>query len=220
MSVADDLVEPRLLQVPKWASATTSGQRSAAQNGQDSSLTKTIAGLPLMVRGGLGAATFCSGVAAWPELTRVRTLSGTAVACRTTTDAARDSLAEGCPVARLIPTSAPTTARTATTAAPESRSRLRISATLSAARSAAIRSRARAWALDLRADAADLPPAVPRRVLDIRYSLSSRRHRGGRRDIGATPAFGRERCDVQATSAAAIGPSTAERAGSPCSLSI
>src|SRR5580704_551941 len=107
MSVADDLVEPRLLQLPKCASATTSGQRSAAQNGQDSSLTK-IAGLPSTVSAGPGAATFCSGVAAWPGLTRVRSPSGTAVVCRTTTDAARDSLADGCGVARLMPMSAPT----------------------------------------------------------------------------------------------------------------
>jgi hypothetical protein len=63
MSVADDLVEPSWLQVPKWASATASGQRSAAQNGQDSSLTKTIAGVPPMVSGGLAACTGCKGVA-------------------------------------------------------------------------------------------------------------------------------------------------------------
>lgn len=38
--------------MPKWDNATVSDQRSAAQNGQDSSLTKTMAGLPPMVSGG------------------------------------------------------------------------------------------------------------------------------------------------------------------------
>ena len=39
-SVADEVVAPRWLQVPKCDRAITTGQRSAAQNGQDSSLTK------------------------------------------------------------------------------------------------------------------------------------------------------------------------------------
>jgi hypothetical protein len=43
--------------VPKWASATASGQRSAAQNGQDSSLTNTIAGFPPMASGRPGVLT-------------------------------------------------------------------------------------------------------------------------------------------------------------------
>jgi hypothetical protein len=81
---ADDLVEPRALKVPKSESTTTSGQRSAAQNGQDSSLTKTIAGLPSAVTSGHGAGTVCSGVASWPALTRDGTAIGTVVACRTT----------------------------------------------------------------------------------------------------------------------------------------
>src|SRR5712691_4093388 len=95
MSVAEDLVEPRWLQVPKWDSAMTSGQRSAAQNGQDSSPTKTIAGLPPMVSGGPGLGTACSGVTAWPGLTFVRTVSGTVVTWLTTLAEARDSLAVG-----------------------------------------------------------------------------------------------------------------------------
>src|SRR5258706_10689717 len=93
MSVADGVVEPSWLQVPKWASATVSGQRSAAQNGQDSSLTKTIAGLPPMVSGGPAACTVCKGVAAWPGFTRVSTAAGTVVTCLTTTEEAGDSLA-------------------------------------------------------------------------------------------------------------------------------
>src|SRR5580693_6065015 len=93
MSAADDLVEPSWLQVPKWASATVSGQRSAAQNGHDSSLTKTIAGLPPMVSSGPGACTVCKGVAASPWFTRVSTAAGTAVTCLTTAEEAGDSLA-------------------------------------------------------------------------------------------------------------------------------
>src|SRR6202451_4890879 len=77
MSVADDLVEPSWLQVPKWASATASGQRSAAHNGQASSLTKTIAGLPPMISRDPAALTFCSGAATWPGLTWLSTAGGT-----------------------------------------------------------------------------------------------------------------------------------------------
>jgi hypothetical protein len=51
-SVAEDRVTPRWLQVPKWDSATASGQRSAAQKGQDSSLTNTMAGFPAMLSTG------------------------------------------------------------------------------------------------------------------------------------------------------------------------
>jgi hypothetical protein len=80
--VAEDRVEPRWLQVPKWDSATVSCQRSAAQNGQDSSLTKTMADLPSMVSGGSAAGTGCSGVAGWPAFTRLSTVSGTLVTCR------------------------------------------------------------------------------------------------------------------------------------------
>ena len=79
--------------MPKWDSATASGQRSAAQNGQDSSLTKTIAGLPSTVSGGPGVLTVCSGVAAWPGLILVSTAAGTVVTCLTTTEDACDSLA-------------------------------------------------------------------------------------------------------------------------------
>jgi len=57
--LAAELVIPSWLQTPKWDSATASGQRSAAQNGQDSSLTKTMAGLPPMVSGGPEVVTFC-----------------------------------------------------------------------------------------------------------------------------------------------------------------
>src|ERR1700733_15030300 len=146
MSVADDLVEPRWLQVPKWASATARGQRSAAQNGQDSSLTKTIAGLPPMVSGGPAALTICSGVAAWPGLIRVSTSAGTVVTCLTTAEEASDSLggaaAAGAELS-LTATSTPTKARTVVTAAIGTRNRRRASARFCAARSAAIRSRAR-----------------------------------------------------------------------------
>src|ERR1700685_2108075 len=93
MSVADEGVEPRWLQAPKWASATASGQRSAAQNGQDSSLTKTIAGLPPMISGDPAALTFCSGAAPWPGLTWLSTAGGTVLTCLATAGEASDSLA-------------------------------------------------------------------------------------------------------------------------------
>jgi hypothetical protein len=130
MSVADDVVEPRWLQVPKWASATASGQRSAAQNGQDSSLTKTIAGLPPMVSGGPAAFTVCSGVAARPGLTRVSTPAGTVVTCLTTAEEASDSLAvaaDAGPELSFTATSTPMIARTAVTAAIGTRNRRRVS---------------------------------------------------------------------------------------------
>src|ERR1700691_2068405 len=95
MSVADDLVEPSWLQVPKWDSATASGQRSAAQNGHDSSLTKTIAGLPPMVSGGPAVLTVSSGVTAWPALARASTAAGTVVTWLTTLEGAGDSLEAG-----------------------------------------------------------------------------------------------------------------------------
>ncbi len=91
MSVAADFVTPSWLQLPKWARATASGQRSAAQNGQDSSLTKTMAGLPPMVSGGPDVLTVCSGVISWPGLTLVSTAAGTVVTCRTTAEDACDS---------------------------------------------------------------------------------------------------------------------------------
>src|SRR5580692_7535676 len=131
MSAADDLVEPSWLQVPKWASATVSGQRSAAQNGHDSSLTKTIAGLPPMVSSGPGACTVCKGVAAWPGLTRVSTAAGTAVTCLTTAEEAGDSLAIAAVAGAelsLTANSAPTTAKTAVTAAIGTRNFRRASA--------------------------------------------------------------------------------------------
>src|SRR5436190_1117515 len=83
----------RVYQLPKWDRATASGQRSAAQNGQDSSLTNTMAGLPFTVSGGPEEATWCSGVATRPVLTWVSTPSGTAATCRTTAAGAADSLA-------------------------------------------------------------------------------------------------------------------------------
>src|SRR5580693_9425524 len=126
MSVADDVVKPRWLQVPKWDSATASGQRSAAQNGQDSSLTKTIAGLPPMASGGPAALTACSGVAAWPGLTPVSTVSGTVLSCLTTVEDASDSLAAGGAEVSLTATSVTTMATTAVTAAMGARSRRRI----------------------------------------------------------------------------------------------
>src|SRR5580692_7816990 len=61
-------------------------------------------------------------------------------------------------------------ASTATTAAPDARSRLRVSARLRSARSAAIRSRALALALAARADLPDLP-AAGRLVLGTDCSL-------------------------------------------------
>src|ERR1700727_663389 len=131
MSVADDAVEPRWLKGPKWASATANGQRSAAQNGQDSSLTKTIAGLPPMVSGGPAALTVCSGVAAWPGLTRVSATGGTVVTCLTTAVDASDSLAvaaDAGPELSLTATSTPKIARTAVTAAIGTRNRRRASA--------------------------------------------------------------------------------------------
>ena len=160
-SVADDVVVPRWLQVPKWDSATASDQRSAAQNGQDSSLTKTMAGLPPMVSGGPDVLTVCSGVIAWPGLTLVSTAAGTAVTCLATTEDAGDSLATkraGVEVS-LTATSVTTTASTAVTATIAARSRRRASARLRAARSAAIRSRARILGCGPRRGPADLPPA-------------------------------------------------------------
>src|SRR5690348_7390577 len=89
-SAADDIVKPRWLQVPKWDNATASDQRSAARNGQDSSLTKTMAGLPPMVSGGPDVLIVCSGVISWPGLTLVSTAAGTVVTCRTTAEDACD----------------------------------------------------------------------------------------------------------------------------------
>src|ERR1700729_4326312 len=128
MSAADDLVEPSWLQVPKWASATVSGQRSAAQNGHDSSLTKTTAGLPPMVSSGPGACTVCKGVAAWLWFTRVSTAAGTAVTCLTTAEEAGDSLGVAGAELSLTANSAPTTAKTAVTAAIGTRNFRRASA--------------------------------------------------------------------------------------------
>jgi nucleoid-associated protein YgaU len=59
--------------------------------GQDSSLTKTIAGLPPTVSGEPAPLTFCSGVITWPGLTWVSTAAGTVVTCRAT--AATDGVA-------------------------------------------------------------------------------------------------------------------------------
>src|SRR5713101_8158494 len=130
MSVAEDLVEPRSLQVPKWDSATATDQRSAAQNGHDSSLTKTIADLPPRVSGGPDVLTACSGVIAWPGLILAITAAGTVVTCRTTAADACDSLATGRAgvAVSLTVTSAASTASTAVTAAPATRSRRRASA--------------------------------------------------------------------------------------------
>ena len=160
-SVAGDVVVPRWLQVPKWESATANDQRSAAQNGQDSSLTKTMAGLAPMVSGGPDVLTICSGVTAWPGLTLASTAAGTVVTCLTTTADAGDSLATrraGVEVS-LTATSATTTASTAVTEATATRRRRRASARLRAARSAAIRSRARSLGCGPRRGLAELPPA-------------------------------------------------------------
>src|ERR1700691_2104725 len=161
MSVADDLVEPSWLQVPKWDSATPSDQRSAAQNGQDSSLTKTIAGLPPILSGGPDVLTAWSGVISWPGPALVSTAAGTVVTCRTTTEDAGDSLATrraGVDVS-LTATSATTTASTAVIEATATRIRRRASARLRAARSAAIRSRARILGCGPRRGLVELPPA-------------------------------------------------------------
>ena len=135
-SAADDVVKPRWLQVPKWDNATTSDQRSAAQNGQDSSLTKTMAGLPPMVSGGPDVLTVCSGMISWPGLTLVSTAAGTVMTCRTTAEDACDSLATGrAGVALSLTATSPTsTASTAVTAAPATSSRRQASARLRAAR--------------------------------------------------------------------------------------
>src|SRR5580700_58867 len=101
MSVAEDVVTPRCDQVPNRESATTSAQRSAAQNGQDSSLTKTMAGLPPAVSGAPAATT--DG----PALARARTPAGTVVAARVTAAGAAASLlaADGDPDVSLTATS-------------------------------------------------------------------------------------------------------------------
>jgi hypothetical protein len=159
--VAEDVVVPRLLQMPKWDSATASDQRSAAQNGQDSSLTKTIAGLPPIFSGGPDVLTAWSGVISWPGLTLVSTAAGTVVTSRTTTEDAGDSLATrraGVEVS-FTAARATTTASTAVTEATATRIRRRASARLRAARSAAIRSRARILGCGPRRGLAELPPA-------------------------------------------------------------
>src|SRR5690242_6844749 len=144
MSVAADLVTPSWLQVPKWARATASGQRSAAQNGQDSSLTNTMAGLPFTASGGPEEATWCSGVATRPGLTWLSTPSGTAATGRATAAGAADSLAVrwAGDLVRLTATSVAAMATTAVTEPSAISIRRRFSARLRAARSAAIRSRA------------------------------------------------------------------------------
>ena len=86
---------PRWLQVPKWESATASGQRSAAQNGHDSSLTNTIVGLPLTVSTGPGVLTGCGAVTAGPALACASTAAGTVVTWRTTLATAADSRPAG-----------------------------------------------------------------------------------------------------------------------------
>src|ERR1700733_4035728 len=114
-SVAEDVVVPRFVKVPKWLSATISGQRSAAQNGQDSSPTKTMAGLPLMVSGAAGVLTGSRAVATCPVPARARAAAGTDVTWLTTAADAGDSVAAAMAglAVSLIPTSAaamPTTA--------------------------------------------------------------------------------------------------------------
>ena len=135
--------------MPKWDSATASGQRSAAQNGQDSSLTKTIAVLPPMSSGRPGLGTASSGVAAWPALTRASRPAGTVVTWLTTLGGASDSLAVGLGAVSFTATRVATMASTAVIAATGIQSRRHASARLRAARWAAIRSRARcrgSWA--------------------------------------------------------------------------
>src|ERR1700739_4695802 len=93
MSLAADLVTPSWLQVPKCDKATVTAHRSAAQNGQDSSLTKTIAGLPPTVSGEPAPLTFCSGGITWAGLTWSSKAAGTVVTCRAMVAGAIDSLA-------------------------------------------------------------------------------------------------------------------------------
>src|SRR3954447_18354613 len=93
MSVAADLVTPSWLQLPKWDKATVSGQRSAAQNGHDSSLTNSMTGLPPARSGGPEAGTEGHGAGTRPRFTWVRRLDGTVVTCLTTATGAADSLA-------------------------------------------------------------------------------------------------------------------------------
>src|ERR1700729_2084659 len=150
MSVADDLVEPSWLQVPKGASARASGQRSAAQNGQDSSLTKTIANLPPMISGGPAALTACSGAAVRPGVNWLSTAAGTAVTGRTMAEEASDSLAVAGAELNLTATSAATIASTAATDAIGTSRRRRAAARFCAARWATIRSRARIVACEPR----------------------------------------------------------------------
>src|SRR5579862_1293702 len=145
MSLAADLVTPSWLQVPKCDRATVTAHRSAAQNGQDSSLTNTIVGLPPTVSGGPAVLTFCSGVITWLVPAWVSRAAGTVVTCWTTAVGALDSLATrrtGVEVSLTV-TRATTMASTAVTAPIGNRSRRRASARFWAARSAAIRSRAR-----------------------------------------------------------------------------
>ena len=136
---------PSWLHVPKCDRATVTAQRSAAQNGQDSSLTKTIAGLPSRVSSGPGLLTFSSNVVAWPWFTCANVAAGTVVTWRTRAAGAMDSLAVWCVglAVSLTATSATTIASTAATAPAAARIRRRASARFLAARSAAIRSRAR-----------------------------------------------------------------------------
>ena len=70
---------PSLAQVPKCDKATVTAHRSAAQNGQDSSLTKTIAGLPSTVSGGPAVLTCCSGVITRPGPASLSSAAGTFV---------------------------------------------------------------------------------------------------------------------------------------------
>jgi hypothetical protein len=139
-------VTPSWVKVPKCDNATVTAQRSAAQNGQDSSLTKTIAGLPPTVSGGPAVWVFRSGVITRAVLARVSMACGTVVTCWTTAAGAADSLAGGGAAGdevSLTATSATTTAATAATDPIASKIRRRASARFRAARSAAIRSRAR-----------------------------------------------------------------------------
>ena len=129
--------------MPKWDSATASGQRSAAQNGQDSSLTKTTAALPPMVSGRPGRLTVSSGVTTWPAPAPVSSRPGTEVTWPVTAAGAGASLAAAGGALSFTATSVTTIASTAVTAATGRMRRRRVSARLRAARSAAIRSRAR-----------------------------------------------------------------------------
>src|SRR5580700_12202802 len=111
MSVGDDVVAPRCAQVPKCDRAITTGQRSAAQNGQDSSLMNTIPAFPSMRRAG-PELTGLSGVTGSPAPIWDSTVGASPVTWATTLAGAAASLAAVPPETKLVVTRTATTAST------------------------------------------------------------------------------------------------------------